>query len=163
MQTAFAMWRVSPAWEIRVEEEPNGRARRHRESVRHLRSPVIVAIAGQPLLLVRLGHQMRLAPEAAAAASVARNDIVDDQVAFAFVEALVDEDFEDGVVKLFPMLPVLVRPDVVDRLPEQRPGDVVARRPPLFPVAAAQFRLPNALLFIALRDRFPRQAHLPVA
>lgn len=106
---------------------------------------------------------MQLTPEAAAAASISLDDIFDDDVALAFVEALANEDCEDGVMEFPPVPPVLVRSDVVDRLPQESPGDVVARRPPLFPVAAAQFRLANALFLIALSDRFPRHADLPVA
>lgn len=48
-------------------------------------------------VFLRPRHQMRLPPEAAAAAGIALDEIVHDQFALAFVKALIDEFLHDAV------------------------------------------------------------------
>jgi hypothetical protein len=103
---------------------------------------------------------MALETEAAAPARIALDQLLDDEIALAFVESLLDQLLDDAVENAVPLLRLACAVNARDHLPEHDPGDVVARGPALVPVALPQFGLPLTLFLVANGFRFASQADL---
>ena len=87
---------------------------------------------------------------------VALDEIVEDGVRRPLVEALLDQPFDDDVLKgVEPSLAVGPAGILGDDEVQQDPGDVVAPRPPFGLQPLAIGPLPFALLLVALPDRLP--------